>query len=225
MTEVILAGTFMGLASGLHCLGMCGPIVASFPPSGGSLSVLLDPYHLARISVYGILGVISGLIGSLFSLGGLHLFAGIAFLLLLFVGLTFMLKGTMDFGFTGHTFFKKLWGKALKTGGFTGRMTLGALNGLLPCGMVYFALATAIAWGSLGESVMFMLTFGLGTLPLLLMIPLAGKMIPPTWRTKLKPLQPILFIGSILIVLWRVVIIPLDLLSFLPWIESTPMCT
>ncbi len=225
MTEVILAGTFMGLASGLHCLGMCGPIVASFPPSGGGLSVLLDPYHLARISVYGILGVISGLIGSLFSLGGLHLFAGIAFVLLLFVALTFMLKGTMDFGFTGHAFFKKLWGKALQTGGFTGRMTLGALNGLLPCGMVYFALATAIAWGSLGESVMFMLTFGLGTLPLLLMIPLVGKMIPLPWRKKLKPLQPILFIASILIVLWRVVIIPLDLLSYLPWVESAPMCT
>lgn len=225
MTEVILAGTMMGLASGLHCLGMCGPIVASFPPSGGSLAVVLDPYHLARITVYGLLGIIAGAIGSLFSLGGLHLFAGIAFVLLLTISLMFFLKGSIDFGFTSHGFFKKIWGKALQTGGFNGRLALGAMNGLLPCGMVYFALATAIAWGGMSESILFMIAFGMGTLPLLVMIPFAGKMIPPEWRKRLKPLQPVLFIVSILIVLWRVVIVPMELQSYIPWIQSAPMCS
>nr|MBS0038000.1 sulfite exporter TauE/SafE family protein [Saprospiraceae bacterium] len=223
--EIIIAGMLMGLASGLHCLGMCGPLVASFPPTGINQPVWMDPYHPARIAVYGLLGVFSGILGTLVSFAGLHLFAGFVFLLLLITALLFVFKKNLNPGFTSHSFFTGWWIKGLSKGGFTARVSLGAINGLLPCGMVYFALATSMAWGSISGSVTYMVAFGLGTLPFLLMIPILGKMIPVASRRKLKPLQPILFLASILLVLWRVVIAPMELHLLLPWMDSATMCS
>src|SRR5690606_37262289 len=49
-----------------------------------------------------------------------------------------------------------------------GSFVAGALNGLIPCGIVYMALATALSSNSISEASQFMFFFGLGTTPLLL---------------------------------------------------------
>ncbi|HEX9046861.1 MAG TPA: sulfite exporter TauE/SafE family protein, partial [Verrucomicrobiae bacterium] len=67
---------------------------------------------------------------------------------------------------------------------------LGMLNGLLPCGLVYVALAGAIARGGLLEGVFYMAGFGLGTLPTMLGIGLSGKVFPVSWRLKLRGAIP-----------------------------------
>ncbi len=214
----------MGLASGLHCLGMCGPLVASFPNKSVLYPWWMDTYHLGRISIYGLLGVVSGFLGSLISFAGFHIFAGFVILLLLAVGLAFAWRSDLHVNILNRGLFQKWWMKAANTTGPGGRAALGAMNGLLPCGMVYFALATSLAWGSTGSGVVFMLSFGLGTLPILLMIPLAGNMLSPTFKRKLKPMRPILLIASLLIVFWRVVVQPMGWDALLPWIETSNMC-
>lgn len=225
MIEILTAGLLMGLASGIHCVGMCGPLVASFPPSGVGQSIYLDPYHLARIFTYGVLGILTGVLGTLFSFAGLHIFAGIVFCLLLVIGILFFKKGKLQTGLMSRSFFVPLWNEAFRSGGLKGRFALGALNGMLPCGMVYFALATSLAWGGVTESVGFMLSFGLGTLPLLLLIPIIGRALPVGLKSKLKPFQPILFVASLLIVLWRVVLEPMGWMNWVPFIENTPLCS
>lgn len=224
MTEVIAAGVLMGFASGIHCLGMCGPLVASFPPGGSRLSILLDPYHFSRIGTYGILGIFSGLIGTMVSFAGLQVFAGFALLILLTVSLIFLFQKKLNPGFSNHSAFVKIWSLGMSKGKATKRVILGAMNGLLPCGMVYFALATSLSWGSTQGSVVFMLAFGFGTLPFLWSVPVFGKILPAGTRKKLKPFQAVFFLASILLVLWRVVIEPLNLQVFLPWVDSSPMC-
>ena len=214
----------MGLASGLHCLGMCGPLVASFPNKSVLLPWWADTYHIGRIGVYGMLGIISGLIGGLISFAGFHIFAGFVFLLLLTVGLAFAWRRDLHFSFMSRGLVQNLWMRAANSGGPGGRAALGALNGMLPCGMVYFALATSLAWGSVGDSVTFMLSFGMGTLPFLLLIPIVGRSLPAEFKNKLKPLRPILLAGSLLIVFWRVVVEPMGWHGLLPWIEAVPSC-
>ena len=223
--DVLAAGLMMGIASGLHCLGMCGPLVAAFPPANTNIPLILDPWHLARILTYGVLGIVTGVIGNLVSFAGLHIFAGFVILLLIGVGLAFWWRNNLHFNFMSTSLMKNLWAKSVNTGGIKGRLALGALNGMLPCGMVYFALATSLAWGGISDSVTFMLAFGLGTLPFLLSITFFGRMIPSVWKRKFKVLQPLLLLLSLSIVFWRVVVIPMGWQVFLPWIDEIPMCT
>jgi sulfite exporter TauE/SafE len=68
---------------------------------------------------------------------------------------------------------------------------LGALNGLLPCGLVYAALAGAMACGSPAAGVAFMAAFGLGTTPTLLALSLSGRMLPLPFRLKLRSAIPL----------------------------------
>jgi hypothetical protein len=67
---------------------------------------------------------------------------------------------------------------------------IGLLNGLLPCGMVYFALAGALASGSVMQGVVFMVMFGLGTIPLMLLVSYLGIFINVAVRNTIKKIVP-----------------------------------
>jgi sulfite exporter TauE/SafE len=69
--------------------------------------------------------------------------------------------------------------------------TVGLLNGLLPCGLVYIACAAATATGSLMSGVDYMLAFGLGTVPMLLTISLVGTKLQFVLRLRLQRLIPV----------------------------------
>ena len=68
---------------------------------------------------------------------------------------------------------------------------LGLLNGLLPCGLVYVAVAGAVSRGSLRDGIAYMAVFGLGTLPTMLGISLSGKLFPLALRLKLRSAIPV----------------------------------
>jgi len=68
---------------------------------------------------------------------------------------------------------------------------LGALNGLLPCGLVYVALAGAVSRGSLAAGILFMALFGLGTMPTMLAVSLSGRILPLAFRSKLRAAIPV----------------------------------
>ena len=77
---------------------------------------------------------------------------------------------------------------------------IGAANGLLPCGMVYFAIAGALAAGSVVHGVLFMASFGLGTFPLMMLLSYFGFIINISLRNKIRKAVPY-FMAAIAILL------------------------
>lgn len=162
----------LGLASSLHCVGMCGPLVLAVPGQGGPLAQLY--YHGGRLLTYALLGGLFGLLGWGVAITGwqqqLSLGLGVA-LVLVAVAQLLQLQRHVRWGgrvtaLLNKTF-AKLWPLANKPWGLA---ALGAVNGLLPCGMVYLALAAALVMNEVLGSMAYMLLFGLGTLPLLVLL-------------------------------------------------------
>lgn len=169
-----------GLVGSLgHCMGMCGPLVMMVAAQLRAHKLPLLPhyflYHGARVLVYALLGMLAGGLGTLFGLGT-HLSgpAGVVSLLLgasvILLGASYL--GWLPFGrFEGAgSWLKGAMGWALRRGGPAGVLVLGALNGLLPCGLVYSALLVAATTGGPLRGALGMVLFGSGTLPALLMV-------------------------------------------------------
>ena len=189
-----------------HCMGMCGPLVAMLGATArrdGSrlpaVSHLL--YHSSRIAVYGLLGLAAGAVGSLVTLGGdLSTVAGLLSLVLgagvIVLGVSFLART----GWAGRT----LWGgdaltramsHAVRQGGTPGVVALGALNGLLPCGLVYSALLAAVAGGGALRAGAAMLVFGAATIPVLVALGLGAARLGARVRGVLTKLAGVLIIA------------------------------
>jgi uncharacterized protein len=152
---------------------MCGPIMLILPTSPDKFTDFFNKfiYQLGRIAAYALLGVFIGLIGGELGLAGLQqylsVFTGV-FLLLLALG--YIIPNSIQIPFINNwkkwittTFSSKL--SSDKTINFP---ILGFLNGLLPCGLVYVALVTALNVDSYYHGAVYMAFFGLGTLPVML---------------------------------------------------------
>ena len=194
---------FTGLFGSVHCVSMCGPLILAVPFSGQSFWMALAQrllYQAGRIGMYGVLGLLLGFVGKGFSLLGMQqVLSLLTGGLLLFEGFRHFIKRQNSRNM--------LFPKAMKSitsllAGYMakpyGGVVAGALNGLLPCGVTYIALAQAVNLDTATNSALAMLYFGLGTLPLLLITAL----LPLFFRTFKTPAQlvPILFIiaGSFL---------------------------
>jgi sulfite exporter TauE/SafE len=183
LATLLLSG-FLGSLG--HCLGMCGPLnlMVATKTRKNNLPMLqsFSLYHAARMGVYALLGVMVGALGSLLGLGHqLTRFAGIVSMLL---GIIIVLLGA---GYLGWFSAFRLEGAAhwwntalsfaLKLGGVRGMLALGALNGLLPCGLVYSALLLAASTGRAWTGSLGMALFGLATFPALLVLDLSAGVI------------------------------------------------
>ncbi len=184
-----------GLVGSLgHCLGMCGPLMIMVGLQLKSRGRFGLPFHLlyhsARITVYALLGTLVGVIGSLLGLAGqVSHVAGVASLLL---GLGVVLFGLGYLGWLplgrmegGGAWISKPMGQALKQGGTPGVALLGALNGLLPCGLVYSALLVAASTGGALAGGLGMVFFGAGTLPALLLVGMGAGALSVRSRQRL----------------------------------------
>jgi uncharacterized protein len=201
----------IGIMGSFHCVGMCGPLVLALPGQSKLIPMRFLytrlMYNAGRIITYSILGMLIGLIGQTFSIAGyqqfLSILAGITLLIMVFVPLG---EGRQagSAGKLGQ--FSAMVRSALsslfkKTGPNT-HLFIGLLNGLLPCGLVYLALAGSLAMGSISGSMAYMALFGLGTLPMLLAVAFAGNMISLQWRSRLYRLIPaFMFILAVLFIL------------------------
>lgn len=201
--NTVFAALILGLAGSMHCLGMCGPLVLAVHTTSHAqvFSTNKILYHLGRLLVYGVLGALAGLIGETASAfgwqQGLAILAGVAMLAL--VVWPEKLKSG-PFKLIGKL--KQTFSILLQTKSYGTHFLLGMLNGLLPCGLVYMALAAALATGSLYSSVSFMLFFGLGTSPALLAAgSLLGFLSKKLKGASMKYIQIILIGVSMLLVL------------------------
>jgi len=175
-----LSAFLLGLVSSLHCVGMCGPLVLSVARGRSALF----GYHSGRIGVYTVMGVVAGLLGRGVRLAGLQQALSIS-LGVVILGMVF---GGWKAGMPGlSSLVGRLWRSEMRVK----FVVLGMANGLLPCGMVYLALAGAVSSSGVADATGFMALFGLGTLPLLLGVSYFGRYIGVSVRGRLRKLLPI----------------------------------
>ncbi len=188
LDAILLFTTGLAISLG-HCVGMCGPLMLLFARIQGEgrtgpLALLpsLLLYHFGRIVAYGIIGLGLGLIGSVTQIGegqlllqgGLSLAVG---LLMLLMGLSLHgflpMQRKIESGALGAKVIAKIR-TSLASRGIGGRVFMGVANGFLPCGPVYAVAFGALAAASPLRGALAMVIFGLGTLPVLLVLLLVG---------------------------------------------------
>lgn len=193
---------FIGLFGSIHCVGMCGPLALAVPSFHAKWWLIVADkvtYNFGRVISYTFLGLIIGLIGRQLWLSGLQ--QGISILsgaLIILAGLSRILKLKLAAGQAFSRIFtplNHLLGYALKHR--AGNLVLGLLNGFLPCGFVYLALAGAINTSSPLASAQFMFWFGMGTFPLMLAATVSAGFIGPVVRRRINKAVPyfMIFLG------------------------------
>jgi sulfite exporter TauE/SafE len=217
-----------GLAGSLHCVAMCGPILFAFrelrdsAPKTNELgtratglgATVLDAlgYHAGRIWTYGALGLVAGWAGvqlrhgaALF--GWQRPLAALAGLVVLAAGLAAF--GALP-GFRVPTSFANgcvaaasrwPWLAALVRG--RQPLLLGAVMGLIPCGLVYAVLVIAAAMPTPWHAALAMIAFGLGTLPALTALVAGSRALPRALLAKSPKLAALMLVLAGLVMLAR----------------------
>lgn len=199
MSPEILTSFFVGLFGSLHCIGMCGPIAIALPvPNSNNISFVSGRllYNLGRIATYSFLGAVFGLLGSRLVISGFQqsvsIFLGIAILIAVLIPPRYKAK------ISQHKIVQKITlplksgiSDLFKQGTFSSMFLIGLLNGFLPCGLVYVALAGAIASGDAISGTAVMILFGLGTVPAMFAATIFGKFLNINIRRKITKAVPV----------------------------------
>lgn len=170
---MIITALIMGFAGSLHCVGMCSPLVMAVSNISSAAMLNRLIYNLGRILTYGILGALVGTAG--WSLPFLHIqnllsiLLGICLLVFSIIGM-----GNLRIPILTPLFqklsanLKALFGKFIQKKNRISVFILGSLNGILPCGLTFIALAVCLSLDGPLSSFNFMVLFGVGTLPVML---------------------------------------------------------
>lgn len=193
-----------GLISSFHCIGMCGPIAMMLPVDRNNASkkvTQIITYHLGRLTAYGSIGLLFGLLGRGFFLAGiqqqLSVFIGVAMILVILIPEKVFAK----YNFSKPIFrviskIKQTLGRHFKNKSYKSLFIIGLLNGFLPCGMVYVALFGAIAMQSASFGVFYMILFGLGTVPMMSSVVYVNSFLTIGVRNKIQKVIP--YVGIVI---------------------------
>lgn len=193
---MLYSAFIFGLISSFHCIGMCGPIALMLPVDHTNqvkrTSQILT-YHLGRLMAYAVIGLIFGCLGKGFFLAGLQqkmsIFVGVAMILVVLIPEQLFFR--YNFSKPVYRLISKLktsLGSHFKNKSYQSFFIIGLLNGFLPCAMVYVALFGAIAMQSASLGILYMVLFGLGTIPLMTAVVCLNAMIKLPFRTKIQNL-------------------------------------
>jgi uncharacterized protein len=193
--ELIWTAFVLGLVGSLHCAGMCGPLALALPVVGNtrvSFTVSRFLYNAGRLLTYCVIGALFGVLGRSLSMAGLQRWVSVGAGILLLLGLMISTRAATKLpAWQTVAFLKRAFGSLLRRRTFASLFLLGAINGLLPCGLVYVAAAGATATGDVLSALFYMLAFGAGTLPVMLGFGLAGKRLQIVFRFRMQKLIPI----------------------------------
>lgn len=204
---IFLSSAFLlGFLGSFHCGVMCGPIALAVARQAPFKRQLV--YNFGRIVSYLIIGLVLGMFGKGLQLAGLQqsisILAGI--LLLLFY-LVPKLGTSMPFYhqlLARYTkWLRQPMASFISSQTYVSRLLLGMVNGLLPCGLVYVASAGAIATGSPIQGMVYMLIFGMGTLPMMLGISYYMRRWLETLRFMVRKVTMILVVSIALLFIAR----------------------
>ena len=195
----------LGLVGSAHCAGMCGPLALALPRTGDTSALFLAgrlAYNAGRILTYSLLGALFGLLGQTFAVAGLQRWVSLVAGILILVSLVASSRFALGLPATRVVgWLKTSLGRLLQHRSVAAVFSLGLLNGLLPCGLVYVACAGATATGSVVDGSASLLAFGLGTIPMMLAFGLAGPRLQLALRFRLQRLIPVSLavVGGLLI--------------------------
>ncbi|MEY2739414.1 MAG: hypothetical protein RL259_1323 [Bacteroidota bacterium] len=207
---MLYTALIFGLISSFHCVGMCGPIAMMLPvdrTNEAKRAAQILTYHFGKLSAYGVLGLIFGLLGKSFYAAGwqqqMSIILGV---------LMIMVSIVPDRVVAQYNFSKPIYkiisnvkshlGQQFKRKSYSSLFIIGLLNGFLPCGMVYVAIFGAIAMQSVSLGVVYMLLFGIGTIPMLTLVVYLSHLLSFSSRNTLQKVIPIvaIVIGMLFII-------------------------
>jgi sulfite exporter TauE/SafE len=216
----LLAALTLGIIGSLHCVGMCGPLVLAIPTNATSqwefiLERLL--FSVGKAVTYGIMGAFLGLAGK-------SILMNFQQNVSIVLGITILLTVAIPIGFKSrfekfsplkyvHNFVRDKFSMLIRKRGRIALFSMGSLNGLLPCGLVYTALIGATAVADVWHSALFMIVFGLGTAPALIAVAIAGKLFSMKYRSLLSKTIPVMSIVLAVILILRGMNLGIPLLS------------
>ena len=219
---MLLAGIALGVAASAHCAVMCGPLVLAMGrhlrrPSRAAQVQHALLYHAGRVGTYLALAAIAGSAGAAMRSTTIGRAAAVAAAGVLLDRPLGYRHGRVPPGLVARH--RNLLGRAsaaatgwAQTHRVAGPLAAGAVHGLVPCGLLYAAVMAAAATGSLEGALALMTGFGLGTLPVLVAIPLGFGMVPPRFRAGLRALTPAVLVLTAALLLFR---------AFAPMTHST----
>jgi sulfite exporter TauE/SafE len=207
MSAWFLSAFSIGLLSSFHCIGMCGPLALALPVkqlSPGHRWLALLTYHLSRIATYTAAGLVFGLLGhSIWLAGFQQLFSislGVLILVIVWTGRLHRQPAFFKRAFAVlRSFISRLWLSPSRAK----FALMGMANGLLPCGMVYLAIAGAVSSPHISDAMLFMFFFGAGTLPLLLALSSYSQLISLSFRMRIKKAIPFFIAAMGLLLILR----------------------
>jgi len=194
----------LGLATSLHCVGMCGPMIVTYAVKSvrnDSWLASVVPnvaYQAARTLSYVLVGALLGAVGSAFDLTGIRpwilALAGV-FMIILGLGMTGKAPWAARLSprppralVTALSNLRRRAVAEESAGESTWAtpMAFGLLTGLLPCAPLQGAQIAAAASGSATAGAAGMFAFALGTMPLLLVFGTTAGRIPLAWKHRLN---------------------------------------
>lgn len=189
--SVIYSAFLLGFLGSLHCFSMCGPLSLLLPADRSRYLIGRLTYNTGRITTYALLGLLTGIAGEQ---AGFLIPQKILFILLGAVLLVYLLLpvkwknriSVMSPVIRMASFTKRSLAKLSKRHGLAVQYGFGLVNGLIPCGLVYAALSGAFLTAGITDSMLFMILFGLGTLPMMMSFGVIGKILPSFLRVKPK---------------------------------------
>lgn len=189
---------------------MCGPIAMMLPidrSNEAKKATQIITYHIGKLTAYGILGLLFGLLGRGFYLAGMQQQLSII------VGVLMILVALIpEKVFARYNFSKPIYrvitkvksglGQQFKNKSYKSLFTIGLLNGFLPCGMVYVALFGAIAMQNVSLGIGYMILFGIGTIPMMVAVVYASGLISFSFRETIQKAIPVfaIIIGILFII-------------------------
>lgn len=196
---ILYTAFILGLLGSFHCLGMCGPIAFVLPVDksspvrafGGSFL-----YHLGRLLAYGVIGMLFGLLGKGLYLAGfqqrLSILVGAVMILVVLIPASQLNRFAISrplYRIIGIV--KSKLGLYLNKTSMKALFSIGFFNGFLPCGLVYMALLGSISTGDAGMGAVYMVLFGLGTVPLMTGAIFLGNFLKARARQRIQKAIPI----------------------------------
>jgi sulfite exporter TauE/SafE len=214
---------------------MCGPIAMMLPVNRDNQAKKVTQiltYHLGRLSAYASIGLVFGMVGRGLYLAGfqqkMSIFIGAAMILVVLIPERVFTK--YNFSKPVFRFISKLksrLGSQFKNKSYKSLFIIGFLNGFLPCGMVYVALFGAIAMQNELFGVLYMILFGLGTVPMMSAVVYLNLFLSVPVRNKIQKIIPIFAIIIGILFVFRGLGLGIPYLSpsdMSLFVQSSPNC-
>lgn len=207
---MVWSALIFGLLGSFHCIGMCGPIAFMLPVdrSNSTRKVLqIFTYHFGRLLAYSLIGLFFGLIGKSLYIFGIQQQLSIAIGILMIIVVLIPSQSFNKYNFSKPIYriiskVKSALGQSLKKKTADTFITIGFLNGFLPCGLVYMAVFASLTMQNATQGSLYMFLFGLGTIPLMTTAIYLGKFLNSTIKQRIQKAIPVfvIIIGVLFII-------------------------